>query len=134
MMDRKELEKMEQLAQQHTLDTLDVALLGLTVVSASSPNNSRRNNMFSDGDLGGGGKRGTCSSSCSSRSVLLLYTKGDRTPDNASLLIGLSMLTAVHAVYEIINIVEYGKVKYHVDNNNKPILLFKRHLPSWRIH
>lgn len=129
MMDRKELEKMEQLAQQHTLD---VALLGLTVVSASSPNNSRRNNMFSDGDLGGG-KRGTCSSSCSSRSVLLLYTKGDRTPDNASLLIGLSMLKLA-LFTEIINIVEYGKVKYHVDNNNKPILLFKRHLPSWRIH
>ena len=132
MMDRKELEKMEQLAQQHTL-ALDVALLGLTVVSASSPNNSRRNNMFSDGDLGGGGKRGTCSSSCSSRSVLLLYTKGDRTPDNASLLIGLSMLKLA-LFTEIINIVEYGKVKYHVDNNNKPILLFKRHLPSWRIH
>ena len=129
MMDRKELEKMEQLAQQH----LDVALLGLTVVSASSPNNSRRNNMFSDGDLGGGGKRGTCSSSCSSRSVLLLYTKGDRTPDNASLLIGLSMLKLA-LFTEIINIVEYGKVKYHVDNNNKPILLFKRHLHSWRIH
>ena len=130
MMDRKELEKMEQLAQQHTLD---VALLGLTVVSASSPNNSRRNNMFSDGDLGGGGKRGTCSSSCSSRSVLLLYTKGDRTPDNASLLIGLSMLKLA-LFTEIINIVEYGKVKYHVDNNNKPILLFKRHLHSWSIH
>jgi hypothetical protein len=32
--------------------------------------------------------------------VLLLYTKGDRTPDNASLLIGLSMLTAVHAFME----------------------------------
>ena len=130
MMDRKELEKMEQLAQQLTLE---VALLGLTVVSANSPNNSRRNNMFSDGDLGGGGTRGTCSSSCSSRSVLLLYTKGDRTPDNASLLIGLSMLKLA-LFTEIINIVEYGKVKYHVDNNNKPILLFKRHLHSWRIH